>query len=43
VLYSGQRTFLVTLKTPGSQTVTATDTVNTGFTATSGAVTVTAH
>jgi hypothetical protein len=43
VLYSGQRTFLVTLKTVGSQTVTATDTVNSAFTATTGAVTITAH
>jgi hypothetical protein len=40
-LYSGQRTFLVTLKTPGSQTVTATDTVNSDITATTG--TITAH
>jgi hypothetical protein len=43
VLYSGQRTFLVTLKTVGSQTVTATDTVTSSLTATTSTVTITAR
>jgi hypothetical protein len=42
-LYSGQRTFYLICKTPGNWTVTATDTVNSGLTATTGAVTITAH
>jgi uncharacterized protein YjdB len=41
-LTSGTGNFAVTLKTTGSQTVTATDTVTSGITGTSGAILVTA-
>ena len=42
ILASGTGTFQVTLKTAGTQTVTATDTVNSTITGTSGAIVVTA-
>ena len=41
-LINGSATFTVTLKTAGNQTITATDTVNSSLTGSSGAVSVTA-